>query len=534
MTEFKVNTPTTTAGATPKSYVDSVAQGLSVKPSCVAIATTNVSTLSGTATTVDGVALNTVGMRVLLAGQSTPTQNGIYVVQTIAWTRAADMDVASDAAGAFTFIEQGTVNAESGWVCSNSSPALVGVASLAFTQFSGAGEIIAGNGLAKSGNTLSVVAADASIVSNGSGVSVGTISDGQHGSRAGGTLHANVVAAGAAGFMTGSDKTKLDGLPSSAVPTSRTLTAGTGLSGGGDLSANRSFAMQSPSGGDLATDWPATIVTQLTGATGVVKALAAIKGNGLASPFSVHGYLVVTLANANHSVNASDSANTVFLIQGTTNAVFTVTLGCAPAANGPIKYFYNSTANGGLVRQSLSVAYLTGGTVSISPGYVGAVSTDGTDAVLLWQVPVETADYTTGTDGIVPNTLSPIPISLTITATGAGESAEFTYDNTGNPITFPTINTTYDVIANFTLQATIGGTVSAVRLTIRDLAWVDGAGNYANLGRPKISLSGNNLDWTYTVDDSPTDHFSILITSGADATTIQGYGDIVAIPMGVV
>lgn len=64
-----------------------------------------------------------------------------------------------------------------------------------------------------------------------------------HGNRGGGTLHAVAVASGAAGFLSGSDKAKLDGLPSSAVPTTRTLTAGTGLTGGGDLSANRSFAV---------------------------------------------------------------------------------------------------------------------------------------------------------------------------------------------------------------------------------------------------------------------------------------------------
>ena len=74
------------------------------------------------------------------------------------------------------------------------------------------------------------------------GMTAGVLTnDAAHGVRGGGTQHANAVAAGAAGFMTGADKTKLDGLPASAVPTTRILTAGAGLTGGGDLSANRTF-----------------------------------------------------------------------------------------------------------------------------------------------------------------------------------------------------------------------------------------------------------------------------------------------------
>jgi hypothetical protein len=67
------------------------------------------------------------------------------------------MPVGADAAGAFTFVEQGTANADSGWVCTNDrGSAVVGTAALAFSQFSGAGSIVAGDGLAKVGNTLNV------------------------------------------------------------------------------------------------------------------------------------------------------------------------------------------------------------------------------------------------------------------------------------------------------------------------------------------------------------------------------------------
>ena len=146
--------PVASSDAATKQYVDGVAQGLDVKQSCTAIATSNI-TLSGPQT-IDGVAL-VAGDRVLVAKQTTGSQNGIYVVAAGAWSRSADMPVGSDAAGAFTFIEQGTVNADSGWVCTNNKgSAVVGTDALEFSQFSGAGSITAGDGLSKVGNTLNV------------------------------------------------------------------------------------------------------------------------------------------------------------------------------------------------------------------------------------------------------------------------------------------------------------------------------------------------------------------------------------------
>jgi len=137
-----------------KGYVDGVAQGLDIKDSCVVVATSNI-TLSGVQT-IDGVSLS-ADDRVLVAGQSTASQNGIYkVVSGGSWTRADDLAAGVDAAGAFTFIEEGTANAENGYVCtSDKGSAVVGTNNLTFAQFSGAGQITAGDGLQKSGNTMS-------------------------------------------------------------------------------------------------------------------------------------------------------------------------------------------------------------------------------------------------------------------------------------------------------------------------------------------------------------------------------------------
>ena len=151
--------PTADADAANKGYVDGVAQGLDVKDSVVATTTANgtLSTAFANGQSIDGVTLQT-GDRILIKNQTTASQNGIYNVQASgAPSRATDMATGANAAGAFVFVEQGTVNAENGFTCtSDTGSAVVGTNNLTFAQFSGAGQVIAGDGLDKSGNTLSV------------------------------------------------------------------------------------------------------------------------------------------------------------------------------------------------------------------------------------------------------------------------------------------------------------------------------------------------------------------------------------------
>jgi len=151
-------TPTASTDAASKSYVDGVSQGLDVKDSVKATTTANGTLASAFANgqTIDGITLAT-NDRILIKDQSTQTENGIYKVNASgAPTRVDDLATGADAAGAFVFVEQGTVNAENGFVCtSNKGSAVVGTNNLVFSQFSGAGQITAGNGLQKSGNTLS-------------------------------------------------------------------------------------------------------------------------------------------------------------------------------------------------------------------------------------------------------------------------------------------------------------------------------------------------------------------------------------------
>ena len=137
-----------------KGYVDGVAQGLDVKDS-VKVATTANITLSGTQT-IDGVSVS-AGDRVLVKDQNTATENGIYVCAAGAWSRSADLANGSSAAGAFTFVEQGSSFGDVGFVCSsNKGSDVTNTNNLAFTQFSGVAGATAGNGLTKTGNEFDV------------------------------------------------------------------------------------------------------------------------------------------------------------------------------------------------------------------------------------------------------------------------------------------------------------------------------------------------------------------------------------------
>ena len=149
--------------------------GLDVKKS-VRVATTANGTLNSAfanGQTVDGITLNT-GDRILIKDQSTgsESENGIYTVNDSgAPTRASDFNDSSSTKpnvtpNAFTFVEEGTTNADNGFVLNTNAPITLGTTALTFSQFSGAGTITAGDGLDKSGNTLSVKVDDSTIQVN--------------------------------------------------------------------------------------------------------------------------------------------------------------------------------------------------------------------------------------------------------------------------------------------------------------------------------------------------------------------------------
>ena len=159
--------------AATKAYVDAARQGLDVKDS-VRVATTANVTLTGTQT-IDTVAV-VAGERVLVKNQTTPSENGIWVVAAGAWSRSTDADNGTKLTpGAFVFVESGS-QADSGWVMTTDGTIVVGTTSLAWAQFSGAGQITAGAGLTKTGSTIDVATAStARIVVNADSIDLATV-----------------------------------------------------------------------------------------------------------------------------------------------------------------------------------------------------------------------------------------------------------------------------------------------------------------------------------------------------------------------
>lgn len=157
-TQFDANTLVT------KEYADSIKQSLDVKQSVRAATTANITiaTALNNGDTIDGVTLAT-GDRVLVKNQTTGSENGIYVVGATP-ARSDDADTSADVtAGMFVFVTEGTANGDNGFILTTNDTITLGTTALSFTQFSGAGQITAGDGLTKSGNTLAVNADDDTI-----------------------------------------------------------------------------------------------------------------------------------------------------------------------------------------------------------------------------------------------------------------------------------------------------------------------------------------------------------------------------------
>ena len=176
-----VSNPTSANDASNKTYVDSVAQGLAIKNACAAATTADLSgtynngtsgvgaTITITADSIavlDGVTLQ-VGDRILVKNQTNLVENGIYTyTNTSTLTRATDADTTAElSAGTFFFVQSGTLAGDNGFVQTEIVNNIGSGANsnIKYTQFSGAGQIVAGAAITKTGNQLDIGVDDSSI-----------------------------------------------------------------------------------------------------------------------------------------------------------------------------------------------------------------------------------------------------------------------------------------------------------------------------------------------------------------------------------
>jgi phage-related tail fiber protein len=194
------NDPTLPLQVATKQYVDNAIQGLNVKGP-VRVGTTSAITLSGEQT-IDGVPVVS-GDRVLVKNQGSAAANGVYVVDTGAWTRAIDVDTWTEVPSAFVFIEEGDTLSETGWLSTADAGGTLDSTAMPWVQFSSAGVVTAGTGLTKSGNVLSIT----SVGTAGTYNNVTTNSQGQ------------VISGSTVSYLTGNQNIQLQGdVTSNAAP----------------------------------------------------------------------------------------------------------------------------------------------------------------------------------------------------------------------------------------------------------------------------------------------------------------------------
>lgn len=157
-----VATPTNSTDAANKAYVDNAISGLQWKQSVHLMASTNVALTGSTSTLVidnhSALDIADDSYRILLTGQTDSAANGIYVYSdngsTYSLSRASDADSYQELVGCSVYVLEGLVYGKTGWVQGNHY--LTSFTGQAWTQFSGAGAYVAGNGLSLTGTTFDV------------------------------------------------------------------------------------------------------------------------------------------------------------------------------------------------------------------------------------------------------------------------------------------------------------------------------------------------------------------------------------------
>jgi hypothetical protein len=301
--------PTSAFQLATKGYVDSVAQGLSTKAP-VLVATTGNIALTGEQT-IDGVL--TSASRVLVKNQSNSAQNGIYVSASGAWARSADANTWAELVSAFVFVEEGTTQADTGWVSTVDPGGTLGTTPVTFVQFSGAGSYQAGTGLTLSGNVFSIT--DTAVT-------------------AGPYTYASFTV-NAQGQLTAASSNTTTGTGNIVLSTSPTLVTPVL---GTPTSVNLTNASNVPMGQAIGT------LDVSNGGTGATTLSGVVYGNGTSAFSAATGSQIATAIGTSAVTNATNAAN-VAVAADTTDTTTYIAVVTGTSGNNAVKVNVGLTFN---------------------------------------------------------------------------------------------------------------------------------------------------------------------------------------------
>jgi hypothetical protein len=483
-----VATPVNPQDAANKQYVDEVAQGLIVKAACQAatyepLATSTGGTITynngtsgvgatltvagGTFGTIDGVTLSN-GSRVLVKNEAAPANNGIYVrTSTTVLTRTTDFDnsPSGEIAGAFTFIQGGTINGDTGWVCTTDNPVVMGTTAINFTQFSGAGSYTAGTGLTLTGSVFSITNTTVTAASYGGGDAVATFTVNAQGQL---TAAANTAITANAANLTGS--TLASGITTSSLTSVGTLG---NLSVTGNITSGNIYANSGTIGASLLAG------TLTTAAQPNVTSLGTLTG------LDVNGNITAANITANTGVFTGNGAGLTNIaganVTGTVaNATFATSAGTAGTVTTAAQP--NITSVGTLT--SLSV------TGNVSSGNISATSANLTTANVTGNVIIGSTTVTSGTVTTTATTPAQTIASFPVSGTTGIEYLVKGVDSAGSKYSVAKVVAVTDGTAvDYTVFATVNiGTVTGSSLQVV----VDSG----NLKLQVTPASSNSTVWT--------------------------------------